>query len=253
MKILQIILYSIITLLFYNCDKKKIEWNLPRCNRFDSLQNVNASDPNWPVAKFTSSSTSLQIGGSISFLNTSLKNPSSINWYFENGYPSYSNISDPIIQYNGIGKYEVKLKVLNNFGTDSISKKNYIEAYYLKSFNNGLWDGWLNNGWIFSNSTNCVGCIYAWQNSTSIPALFTITKSFSNVSLNAKLEFYYYIYSPSGTIKVKVNNVELYSAIGYGAKNAVVQLPALSNFTITIEASVGYTQCIYLNDIKIRP
>ena len=236
-----------------SCNKEDFVWNLSRKNNIDSLQNENPNNPQWPVAKFICSNTSVPIGSSITFISTSTQNPTTYNWAFPGGTPSSSNQNSTSILYNSIGKFDVSLLVTNSNGSDSVIKPNYIEAYYLKSFNNGSWDGWSNSGWNFSSSPTCSGCIYAWQNSSSIPISYTISKSFSNVSLNSTLEFYYYIYSPGGTLKVKVNGVDVWSNSGYGSNSISVQLPSLSNFTLTFEALVGYTQSIYLNDLKIRP
>jgi len=246
-------LLTIIITTLMSCNKEDFVWNLSRKNNIDSLQNENPNNPQWPVAKFICSNTSVPIGSSITFISTSTQNPTTYNWAFPGGTPSSSNQNSTSILYNSIGKFDVSLLVTNSNGSDSVIKPNYIEAYYLKSFNNGSWDGWSNSGWNFSSSPTCSGCIYAWQNSSSIPISYTISKSFSNVSLNSTLEFYYYIYSPGGTLKVKVNGVDVWSNSGYGSNSISVQLPSLSNFTLTFEALVGYTQSIYLNDLKIRP
>jgi PKD repeat protein len=235
-----------------SCNKEDLVWNLPRTNTIDSLQNQNAQDPKFPLAKFSSSDTSVEIGSSINFISTAFGNPTSYLWSFAGGVPNSANQSTANVVYNNIGKYDVNLNVTNEFGSDSILKPNYVEAYYLKSFNNSSWDGWINNGWSFNSSPTCLGCIYAWQSQLT-PVTYTITKSFDNVSLNSKLEFYYYIYSPSGTLKVKVNGVEVWSHSQNGSNTISVQIPGLSSFTLTFEATVSNTQSIYLNNIKIRP
>jgi PKD repeat protein len=251
MRIVVFILIILIASLI-SCTKEDLVWNLPRTNNLDSLQNQNAQDPKFPLAKFSSSDTSVELGSSINFISTSIGNPTSYLWSFTGGAPNSTNQSTANVVYNNIGRYDVNLNVTNEFGSDSILKPNYVEAYYLKSFNNNSWDGWINNGWSFSNSLTCLDCINAWQ-SASTPVTYSITKSFNNVSLNSKLEFYYYIYSPSGTLKVKVNGVEVWSQSGYGSNTISVQMPSLSSFTLTFETTVSNTQSIYLNDIKIRP
>ncbi len=235
-----------------SCTKEGLVWNLPRTNDLDSSQNQNSHDPKLPVAKFISSETSIPLGSSVSFINTSLGNPYSYNWTFSGGTPNSSNQISTNVVYDNIGKYDVNLKVTNEFGSDSLFKTNYIEAYYLKSFNNNSWDGWLNNGWSFSGSQTCSGCIYAWQTGVT-PMTYSISKSFSNVSLNATLEFFYNIYSPSGLLKVKVDGVEVWSNAQYGSNNVSIPLPNLANFSLSFEATISNTQSIYLNDIKIRP
>lgn len=248
-----ILYFCILIIALQGCDKDDFSWNLPRTNPMDSLQNQNPNNPKWPVASFSASSHIIPLNGIVSFLNTSTQNPTSSFWNFPGGSPATSVESSPSVQYNTIGKFDVKLTVSNNSGVDSITKNDYIEVYYLKSFANSQWDGWINNGWNFSSSPTCLGCIYAWQNTSNNPITYTISKSFSDIPQGCFLEFYYNIYSPGGTIKVKINNVEIWSSSGNGSGNPVVQLPSISNFTLSFEAIIAETQTIYLNDIKIKP
>lgn len=236
-------------ILVSSCNKDKLNWELPRKNKLDSLCNENPIDANLPVAKFYASSRSVEIGSTVNFSSNSIKNPFLFIWSFPGGIPSNSLKNNENVIYHAIGKYPVSLKVENNYGIDSILKNDFIEAYYLKSFNNANWDGWINNGWTFSNSGN----ILAWQNSSTTPISYTITRTFTNVSLIPKLEFYYNIYSPGGSLKVKVNNIEIWSSVGYSTNTVSIQLPNLSFFTLKFEALVGYTQSIYLNNITIKP
>jgi PKD repeat protein len=233
------------------CDKEYTSWDLPRKNPADTLDN--ASDVNVAVANFVSSAVSVPLGTAVDFVSVSLYNPTSFNWSFEGGNPvSSTNMSQNVV-YNTIGKYDVGLTVENEFGRDSITKTDFIESYFYKSFANNAWDGWSNNGWTFSTSNTCTDCIYAWQNTSNNPQSYTITKSFSNVPSGATLEFYYNIYSPAGTLKVKSNSTQIWSTSGYGSSTASVSLPVSGSFTLTFEALVGNTNSIYLNDIKIRP
>jgi len=243
------ILLIIIPIAVSSCNKGKLDWELPRKNKLDSLCNENPIDANLPVAKFYTSIRSIEIGSTVNFSSNSIKNPFTFIWSFPGGIPSSSLKTNENVVYQSIGKYPVSLKVENNFGIDSILKKDYIEAYYFKSFSNADWGGWINNGWTFSNSGN----ILAWQNSSTTPISFTITRTFTNVSLNPKLDFFYNIYSPGGTLKVKVNNVEIWSSDGYSSNTVSIQLPSVSFINLKFEALVGYTQSIYLNNIAIKP
>ena len=235
------------------CDKSDLVWDLPRTNTLDTLKNENINDPKYPIARFISSSTSIPLGSSISFVSTSTQNPTSYNWTFPGGTPTTSIQNSPTITYNNIGKYEVRLMVSNNYGSDVIVKPNYIEVYYFKSFKNQVLEGWSNNGWSFANTPTCLGCIYAWQNSSSNPIAYTISRSFSNIPTNSTLEFYYKINSPGGTLRAKINGATVWNISGFGSNKISIQLPNLSNFNLAFEALVGNTQSIYLNDIKIKP
>ncbi len=247
------LLFVFIVMALNSCDDAVLSWNLSRKNDIDTLQNINGNDPNIPVASFLASNKSVPVGSTITFINTSSKNPSSTYWNFQDGLPLVSTKSSPTVVYNRVGRFDVKLKVENSYGSDSITKLGYVESYYYKSFNNGQWDGWSNNGWEFSSSPTCKGCIYAWQNSSGSAISMSISKEFNNVLPNSNLEFYYYIYSPGGTLKIKVNGVELWSADGYGSGRPAIKMPPLTDFTLTFDAEIRETQTIYINDIMIRP
>jgi PKD repeat protein len=247
-----IIVVLIATLFcFTACEKEYTSWDLPRNNPADTLDNPEEARP--PVANFLSSAVSAPIGTNIDFVNLSLYSTDSLTWTFEGGNPSISTNTSPVVTYNSIGKYDVGLKVINEFGSDSVVKTDFIESFYLKNFANNLWDGWSNNGWTFTNSNTCEGCILAYQNSTNTPQYYTITESFSNVPSGATLEFYYNIYSPAGGLRVKLNGVQIWSVSGFGASTASIPLSNSGSFSLTFEAVTGLTNSIYLNDIKIRP
>jgi PKD repeat protein len=247
-----IIVVLIATLFcFTACEKEYASWDLPRNNPADTLDNPEEARP--PVANFLSSAVSAPIGTNIDFVNLSLYSTDSLTWTFEGGNPSISTNTSPVVTYNSIGKYDVGLKVINEFGSDSVVKTDFIESFYLKNFANNEWDGWSNNGWSFTTSNNCYGCILAWQNSTNTPQNYSISRSFSNVPAGATLEFYYYIYSPAGGLKVKVNGGQIWSASGYGQNTVSIPLSNSGSINLTFEAATGYANSIFLNDIKIRP
>jgi len=248
-----LLVHICIIFLMVSCDKEDLVWELPRKNDLDSLQNLHPVDSRAPVANFTTSSRLVRSGENTRFINSSSQNPTSFAWQFPGGNPSSSTDENPSVSYLGIGRYDVTLSVSNAYGYDSKISKGFVESYYHKSFSNNSWDGWLSNGWAFSSSGACPDCISAWQNSSNSVIPFTLTRSFSNVSNNARLEFYYFIYSPGGTVRAKINNITVFNSMGFGSGIASVPLGNNANFTVTIEALVGYTQSIFVNDIKILP
>jgi PKD repeat protein len=189
----------------------------------------------------------------VQFTSNSLNKPTDFEWFFEGGSPLISNASSVSVTYNSIGSYDVKLKVKNGVGFDSTIRTDYIKSYYFKSFANGLFDGWSQNGWNFSTSPTCQGCIYVWQNSGSGNQVYTLSKNFGAINGKLDLNFYYNIYSPGGTLRVLVNGSEVWSSSGYSAEDIQLQLPEVGNYSVTFEATIGYTQTIYLNNIKIMP
>jgi len=81
-----------------------------------------------PEANFFVAKTSVQLGSKVSFLNTSLNNPTSFKWEFEGGTPSISTSKNPFITYNTPGVYDVKLIASNDAGSDSITKAGQISV-----------------------------------------------------------------------------------------------------------------------------
>jgi agmatine/peptidylarginine deiminase/PKD repeat protein len=79
-----------------------------------------------PVADFSASTTTVQVGETIQFIDSSLNTPTSWEWSFEGGAPLSSSIQNPIVTYNTPGIYKVNLSVSNSEGTDSISKSSFI-------------------------------------------------------------------------------------------------------------------------------
>ncbi|MFH1319860.1 MAG: PKD domain-containing protein [Bacteroidota bacterium] len=91
--------------------------------------NVTSSGGAAPVADFIASNTSITVGGSIDFLDQSQNTPTSWTWYFDSGNPSFSLNQNPAnITYNTQGSFDVTLVVTNPYGTDTLTKTNYISV-----------------------------------------------------------------------------------------------------------------------------
>ncbi|MCK3682713.1 PKD domain-containing protein [Maribellus sp. YY47] len=74
-----------------------------------------------PVADFTANSTSVAVGETVQFTNTSLYNPTSLLWNFYGINPGTSTANNPIVTYNIPGEYIVTLTASNNAGTSQKS------------------------------------------------------------------------------------------------------------------------------------
>jgi len=77
------------------------------------------------VANFNAVNTTVCVGSSIQFNNTSSSNASSFLWSFPGGSPNNSNLANPLITYNSPGVYNVTLTVFNGFASHS----NTINAF----------------------------------------------------------------------------------------------------------------------------
>ncbi|MCD4665668.1 MAG: gliding motility-associated C-terminal domain-containing protein [Bacteroidales bacterium] len=82
------------------------------------------------IAQFEASDSIICRGNCINFFDSSFYNPTSWNWFFEGGTPSYSNIQNPSnICYYTPGQFDVQLIVSNDFGSDSIIFFDYITVH----------------------------------------------------------------------------------------------------------------------------
>jgi PKD repeat protein len=82
-----------------------------------------------PVADFSASPLSLYAGETVDFTDLSTGNPETWAWEFEGGSPAISGQQNPQdILYATAGLYSVTLTVTNMFGTDMITKEEYIDV-----------------------------------------------------------------------------------------------------------------------------
>jgi PKD repeat protein len=88
---------------------------------------ITVSPPPPPLADFSANPTTLNIGNSAQFTDLSANSPTSWSWTFEGGIPSTSTVhSPPPIRYDSAGQYTVSLTVSNAYGSDTVTKLNYI-------------------------------------------------------------------------------------------------------------------------------
>jgi len=82
-----------------------------------------------PVSNFMTPDTLLTLGGLATFTNLSTGAPTSYSWTFTGGTPATSTAKNPpAITYNTPGTYNVKLVVTNGFGSNTLTKTNYIHV-----------------------------------------------------------------------------------------------------------------------------
>jgi PKD repeat protein len=82
-----------------------------------------------PVANFSSPNTYIALGGSATFTNESVGNPTTFLWTFQGGSPPTSTLqTPPAITYNTSGNKNVTLAVTSAFGTNTLVKPGYIHV-----------------------------------------------------------------------------------------------------------------------------
>ncbi len=79
-----------------------------------------------PEASFTASTTLVMQDESVTFEDTSTKEPFLYTWEFEGGSPTRSTVSNPVVTYPVVGTFRVSLKVRNEFGAAEVVQENFI-------------------------------------------------------------------------------------------------------------------------------
>jgi len=80
-----------------------------------------------PLADFTANNTLVPTGQGADFIDQSFGNPNEWIWSFEGGNPSNSNDQNPEnIEYSEEGTFNVQLIAINDNGSDTITKEDYI-------------------------------------------------------------------------------------------------------------------------------
>ena len=86
-------------------------------------------DTNKIIAFFAAETTTILIGESIAFTNTSFGNISSYQWEFQGGDPSYSELKNPgTITYSKAGNYNVTLRAFSSSNADTLTREKYIHV-----------------------------------------------------------------------------------------------------------------------------
>ncbi|MBR1881586.1 MAG: PKD domain-containing protein [Muribaculaceae bacterium] len=70
------------------------------------------------------------LGNPVHFVNRSIGEGLSYAWEFDGGTPSVSTEENPVVTYDAIGSYNVKLTVTNANGTDVLTKYDFVEVGY---------------------------------------------------------------------------------------------------------------------------
>ncbi|WP_343636461.1 PKD domain-containing protein [Fluviicola sp.] len=79
-----------------------------------------------PTPSFTTVSSTVCAGQSITYTNTSTGSPTSYSWSFPGGTPSTSTAASPTVTYNTAGTYNVVLTATNGSGSNTTTMTNYV-------------------------------------------------------------------------------------------------------------------------------
>ena len=82
-----------------------------------------------PIADFSADTLEGYQTLTVQFSDSSLNDPDSWQWYFDGGNPATSIYQYPLVSFADTGKFDVKLVVTNEFGSDSLTRENYIDVW----------------------------------------------------------------------------------------------------------------------------
>jgi PKD repeat protein len=89
---------------------------------------ISGVDRNPPVVDFQANKTEISVGEEVEFECKSNGIPTSWEWTFPGGYPSFSYEKNPEIIYEKSGSYKVILTVSNEFGSDTKIVEHFINV-----------------------------------------------------------------------------------------------------------------------------
>ena len=92
----------------------------------DNINITGVAAPSAPIASFTTATTSVCAGSSVTYTNTSTNSPTSYSWSFTGGTPATSTSANPVVVYNTAGTYAVSLTATNTNGSNTSNQTNYV-------------------------------------------------------------------------------------------------------------------------------
>jgi len=200
-----------------------------RCRKTNGVQDIELKEnyirvvphsDERPVANFTSNKTLIRPGETVNFIDLSTAYPYRWTWEFEGGTPATSNQPNPSVVYNTPGSYNVKLTVMNNIGTDEITKEMYI---------------------VVSETDPCTAAPQANFNAINRLAAYGDVIMFENLSTNnpAYSQWTFEGGSPRTSTEFSPQNGVLYST------------PGIYSVTLMVSNSCGSTSITKENYIRV--
>ena len=126
--------------------------------------NVTAAPPPAPVADFTGTPTTVSLGTTVQFNDTSAYSPTSWSWNF--GDSGGSSLQNPTHLYTSIGVYNVSLTATNAQGSSTATKTNYINVTALAppvaSFTSNVTSGGIPLPVQFTDTTSNTPTSWLW-------------------------------------------------------------------------------------------
>ena len=155
-----------------------------------------------PIAEFSTSNTSINVGSAINFTDLSSNTPNDWTWTFSGGNPSTSNVQNPTgITYSTTGSYDVTLIAKNSYGSDTITKQSYINVSNsgtpVADFTASVANPIVNQSVSFNDLSTNAPTSWLW---TISPATYNFTNSTNSASQNIDV-----IFTATGTYMVTLD------------------------------------------------
>ncbi|MGC4040286.1 MAG: T9SS type A sorting domain-containing protein [Flavobacterium sp.] len=176
-----------------------------------------------PVANFTASATSVCVGQSVTFTDTSTNIPSAWTWTLPGGTPNSSTVQNPTVIYNTAGTYTVTLLAANYNGTNTKTVTNMITVTAYPTVTGTTPAGRCDTGTVALAATASAGTLNWYAAPTGGSAIGTGT-SFTTPSISSTTTYY----------------VE---AVNNGCSSARTAVVATVNTTPTITATTPASRC----------
>jgi PKD repeat protein len=143
-----------------------------------------------PVADFTASATTICVGESVTFTDTSTNLPSAWTWTFTGGTPNSSSVQNPVIVYNTPGTYAVTLLAANFNGNDTEIKTAFITVNAIPTVTSTTPAARCDSGTVTLQATASSGASLNWYAAVTGGTALASGTSFTTPSLTATTTFY---------------------------------------------------------------
>lgn len=176
-----------------------------------------------PVANFTASATTICVGQSVTFTDTSTNVPGAWTWTLPGGTPNSSTAQNPTVVYNTAGTYTVTLQAANFNGLDTKTVTNMITVTAFPTVTSTTPGSRCDAGTVTLAATASAGTLNWYANPTGGTSIGTGT-SFTTPSISTTTT--YYVETANGSCN--------------SARTSVV---ATVNTTPTITATTPASRC----------
>jgi PKD repeat protein len=142
-----------------------------------------------PVTDFTASATSICVGQSVTFTDTSTNIPSAWTWTLPGGTPNSSTVQNPTVVYNTPGTYSVTLQAANFNGLDTKIVTNMITVTAFPTITGTTPASRCDTGTVTLGATASAGTLNWYAAATGGSTLGTGT-SFTTPSISTSTTYY---------------------------------------------------------------